>query len=80
MLPNKIHFVYTKFSLWQTAEPQSILTTEKEVVAPDQTMKAKSTSARNIFSKNIAAAGSTMNYVSSDQLLRTRNQKKNQQV
>jgi len=79
MLPNEMHFVYTKVSLWQTAEPQSVMTTEKEVVAP-HTIKAKSTSARNIFTKTNAAAGSTMSFVSSDQLLRTRNQLKNQQV
>jgi hypothetical protein len=56
-----------------------MLTTEKEVVQP-QTTKAKSISARNIFSKTNAVAGATLNYVSSDQLLRTRNQLKNQQV
>jgi hypothetical protein len=50
------------------------MTTEKEVVEPP-IIKPKSTSARNIFSKtNAAAAGSAlMNFVTSDQLLRTHN-------
>jgi hypothetical protein len=78
MITNEMHFVYTKFTLWQTAEPQSELTTEKEVDA-SHTIKPKSTSARNIFTKSNAASGPT-NCISSDQLFRTRNQKKNQQV
>ena len=78
MLTNEMHFVYTKVSLWQTAATESLLTTEKEVDVAN-TIKSKSTSARNIFAKSNASSGST-NYVSTDQLLRTRNQKKNQQV
>jgi hypothetical protein len=79
MLQNFLHYVYTKFSLWQTPEPQSVMTTEKDVVPPE-TIKTKSTSARNIFSKTNVAPGSTISFVTSNQLLRTRNQKKNQQV
>jgi hypothetical protein len=76
MHPNELHFAYTRVRLWQTVEPQSMMTTEKEVVEPP-IIKPKSTSTRNIFSKNYVAAGSTlMNFVTSDQLLRTRNQKK----
>jgi hypothetical protein len=79
MLQNVLHYVYTKFSLWQTPEPQSVMTTEKDVVPP-QTTKTKSTPARNIFSKTNVAPGSTVSFVTSNQLLRTHNQKKNQQV
>jgi hypothetical protein len=79
MLQNVLHFVYTKFSLWQTPEPQSVMTTEKDVVPP-QTIKTKNTSARNIFSITNAAPGSTISFVTFKQLLRTRNQKKNQRV
>jgi hypothetical protein len=73
MLQNVLHYVYIKFSLWQTPEPQSVMTTEKDVVPP-QTIKTKSTSARNIFSKTNVAPGSTISFVTSNQLLRTRNQ------
>jgi hypothetical protein len=72
MLQNVLHFVYTKFSLWLTPEPQSVMTTEKEVIPP-QTIKTKFTSARNIFSKTNAPLGSTISFVCSNQLLRTRN-------
>jgi hypothetical protein len=55
------------------------MTIEKEVVPP-QTIKTKSTSARNIFKKTNAAPGLMISFVSSNQLLRTSNQKKNQHV
>jgi hypothetical protein len=77
MHPNEMHFAYTRVRLWQTVEPQSVMTTEKEVVEPPM-IKPKSTSARNIFSKTNAATGSAlMNFVTFDQLLRTHNQKNN---
>jgi hypothetical protein len=66
-------------TLWFRSLPQSVMTTEKDVVPP-QTIKTKSTSVRNIFSKTNVAPGSTISFVTSNQLLRTRNQKKNQQV
>jgi hypothetical protein len=51
------------------------MTTEKDV-APPQTIKTKSTSDRNIFSKTNAAPGSTISFVTSNQLLRTRKSEK----
>jgi hypothetical protein len=66
MHPNELHFAYTRVRLWQTVEPQSMMTTGNEVVQ-SAIIKPKSTSAQNIFLKTNAPAGST---------LRTRNQKK----
>jgi hypothetical protein len=62
MHPNELHFAYTRVRLWQTIEPQNVMTTEKEIVTFDQLFFqrvlqlgiffSKSTSARNIFFKN----------------------------
>jgi hypothetical protein len=49
MHPNELHFAYTRVRLWHTVEPQSVMTTENEVVEPP-IIKPRSTSAKNIFS------------------------------
>ena len=74
----KCNLFISKLSFWQNNEPASLLTTEK-VVHDSTTMTKKTCATRPLFPKKNGASES-LNYVTTQQLLRTRNQKKKHQV
>lgn len=74
----KCNLFTSKLSFWQNNEPVSVLTIET-LVDEGTTMTTKTSATRTLFQKKNGSNGS-LNYVSTQQLLRTRNQKKKQQV